>query len=34
MSDMFVALQGWAQKISVEMMTRVREEMRKKGHEL
>ncbi len=34
MSDMFVALQGWSQKISVDMMTRVREEMRKKGHEL
>lgn len=34
LSDMFVALQAWAQKISVEMTTRVREEMRKKGHEL
>jgi uncharacterized protein len=34
MNDMFVALQAWSQKISVEMMTRVREEMRKKGHEL
>jgi hypothetical protein len=34
MNDMFVALQAWSQKISVEMMTKVREEMRKKGHEL
>jgi hypothetical protein len=34
MNDMFVALQAWSQKISVEMMTRVRDEMRKKGHEL
>lgn len=34
MNDMFVALQAWSQKISVDMMTRVREEMRKKGHEL
>ncbi len=34
LSDMFVAMQAWAQKISVEMTTRVREEMRKKGHEL
>jgi hypothetical protein len=34
MSDLFVALQGWSQKISVDMMSRVREEMRKKGHEL
>ncbi|BBU60258.1 hypothetical protein MSC49_01930 [Methylosinus sp. C49] len=34
MSDMFVAMQAWSQKISVDMMTRVREEMRKKGHEL
>lgn len=34
MSDMFVAMQAWSQKISVDMMSRVREEMRKKGHEL
>ena len=34
MNDMFVALQAWSQKISVDMMSRVREEMRKKGHEL
>jgi uncharacterized protein len=34
MNDMFVAMQAWSQKISVDMMTRVREEMRKKGHEL
>jgi len=34
LSDMFVAMQAWAQKLSVEMTTRVREEMRKKGHVL
>jgi hypothetical protein len=34
MNDMFVALQAWSQKISVDMMSRVRDEMRKKGHEL
>jgi hypothetical protein len=34
MNDMFVAMQAWSQKISVDMMARVREEMRKKGHEL
>lgn len=34
MNDMFVAMQAWSQKISVDMMTRVREEMRKKGHDL
>lgn len=34
MNDMFVAMQAWSQKISVDMMSRVREEMRKKGHEL
>lgn len=34
MTDMFVALQAWSQKISGDMMTRVREEMRKRGHQL
>lgn len=34
MNDMFVAMQAWSQKISVDMMSRVREEMRKKGHQL
>lgn len=34
MTDMFVALQAWSQKISGDMMNRVREEMRKKGHKL
>jgi hypothetical protein len=34
MNDMFVAMRAWSQKISVDMMSRVREEMRKKGHEL
>jgi hypothetical protein len=34
MNDMFVAMQAWSQKISVDMMSRVRDEMRKKGHEL
>jgi hypothetical protein len=34
MNDMFVAMQAWSQKISVDMTSRVREEMRKKGHEL
>lgn len=34
MNDMFVAMQAWSQKISVDMMSRVREEMRKKGHDL
>ncbi len=27
-------LQAWQQKISITMMSRVREEMKKKGHDL
>ncbi|MDE2578769.1 MAG: DUF2059 domain-containing protein [Hyphomicrobiales bacterium] len=34
LNDMFVAMQGWSRDISSDMMTRVREEMKKKGHEL
>jgi hypothetical protein len=34
MNDMFVAMRAWSQKISVDMMSRVREEMRKRGHDL
>lgn len=34
MTDMFVALQAWSQKISGDMMNRLREELRKKGHQL
>lgn len=34
LNDMFIAFQGWQQKLSGDMMARVREEMKKKGHEL
>jgi uncharacterized protein len=34
LNDLYVALQAWSQQVSVDMMTRVREEMKKKGHEL
>jgi len=34
MTDMFVGLQAWSQKISGEMMIRLRDDLRKKGHEL
>jgi hypothetical protein len=34
LSDIVAALQGWQQKLSTDMMTRVREEMRKQGIEL
>ena len=34
LSDLVKALQGWQQQVSVDMMTRVRAEMKKKGHEL
>lgn len=34
LNDLFSALQIWSQKLSVDMMARVREEMKKKGHEL
>lgn len=33
-NDVFVALQAWQKQLSGDMMTRVREEMKKKGHEL
>jgi hypothetical protein len=34
LNEVVIALQGWQQKISTDMMTRVRVEMKKKGHEL
>lgn len=34
LNEAVAALQGWQSKISTSMMTRVREEMKKKGHEL
>jgi hypothetical protein len=34
LNDLFIAMQAWQQQVSVDMMTRVREEMKKKGHEL
>ena len=34
MPDLLPAMQGWTQQISTDMMTRVREEMKKKGHDL
>jgi uncharacterized protein len=34
LNELFVAMQGWSQQISADMMQRVREEMKKKGHEL
>ncbi|MDE2364191.1 MAG: DUF2059 domain-containing protein [Hyphomicrobiales bacterium] len=34
LNDLFVAFQAWQQQISGDMMARVREEMKKKGHEL
>lgn len=34
LNDVFVEAQGWTNTISTDMMTRVREEMKKKGHEL
>ncbi len=33
-SDMVTAMQGWQGKVSTNMMTRVREEMKKKGHDI
>jgi uncharacterized protein len=33
-SDIVAALQGWQQKLSTDMMTRVRDEMKKQGIEL
>ena len=34
LSDLVTAMQGWQGKISTNMMTRVREEMKKKGHDI
>ncbi|WP_395697077.1 DUF2059 domain-containing protein [Methylocella sp.] len=34
LSDIVVAMQGWQGKISTQMMSRVREEMKKKGHDV
>lgn len=34
LNDLYVAMQGWQQQISTDMMTRVRQEMEKKGHTL
>jgi hypothetical protein len=34
LTDVVTAMQGWQGKISTDMMTRVRAEMKKKGHEL
>ncbi|MGH6851720.1 MAG: DUF2059 domain-containing protein [Methylocella sp.] len=34
LSEVVTAMQGWQGKISTDMMTRVREEMKKKGHEI
>lgn len=34
LSELFAQLQAWSAKMSTDMMARVREEMKKKGHEL
>jgi hypothetical protein len=34
LSDIVTAMQGWQGKLSTDMMARVREEMKKKGHEI
>ncbi len=34
LTDVVTAMQGWQGKISTDMMTRVREEMKKKGHDI
>ncbi len=34
LTDVVTAMQGWQGKISTDMMTRVRTEMKKKGHEI
>ncbi|WPP06520.1 DUF2059 domain-containing protein [Methylocella tundrae] len=34
LTDIVTAMQGWQGKISTDMMTRVREEMKKKGHDI
>ncbi len=34
LSDVVTAMQGWQGKVSTDMMARVREEMKKKGHDI
>ncbi|MBK9082666.1 MAG: DUF2059 domain-containing protein [Rhizobiales bacterium] len=34
LDQLVVAMQGWSEKLSAAMMTRVREEMKKKGHDI
>ncbi len=34
LTEVVTAMQGWQGKVSTDMMTRVREEMKKKGHEI
>lgn len=34
LDELVAAMQGWTEKLSTEMMTRVRAEMKKKGHEI
>jgi hypothetical protein len=34
LTDIVTAMQGWQGKVSTNMMTRVREEMKKKGHDI
>lgn len=34
LDELVAAMQGWTQKLSTDMMTRVRAEMKKKGHEI
>jgi len=34
LTEVVTAMQGWQGKVSTNMMTRVREEMKKKGHEI
>lgn len=34
LDDVVGAMQGWSEKLSTDMMTRVRAEMKKKGHEM
>lgn len=34
LNALYVSMQGWQQQLSTDMMTRVREDMKKKGHEL
>ncbi len=33
-NDVFVAMQAWQKQLSTDMMARVREEMKKKGHDI